>query len=110
MAKSYSVNVEITDGDKTMTVSSGRFLSGTERLKDTITNILENHEDGILETFPTNQWIYQWIISSEIYGSLEGFFTDFNVNGDRQLMDALLHGLSVSDSAPKNGVLVFNGY
>ena len=110
MAMTYHVNVSISDGDNTMAITDTPTLSGDEILEDTITFILKTRKNIILEQFPTNQWIYQWIISSEIDGSLEGFFTDFNVNGNRQLMDALLHGLSVSDSAPKNGVLVFNGY
>ena len=106
----YYVNVSISDGDNTMAITNTPTLNGDEILEDVITYILKINKNIILDKFPTNQWIYQWIISSELDGSLEGFFIEFNVDGDRNLRDALLSGRSVSDSAPKNGVLVFNGY
>ena len=110
MATTYQVNVSITDGDNTMTVSNGSILNGSENLKNTITNILENEKDGILNKFPTNQWIYQWIISSNIDGSLESFFTDFNVTGHRNLIDALLQDSPMSGLVPGDYVIAFEGY
>ena len=106
----YYVHVSITDGDNTMAITNTPTLNGDEILEDVITFILKTNENIILEKFPTNQWIYQWIISSELVNDIEVFFIEFNVEGDRNLMDALLHGRSVSNSAPKNGVLVFMGY
>lgn len=110
MATTYYVNVSISDGDNTMTVSSSRFLSGNEPLKDTITNTLTNNKDGILETFPTNQWIYQWIISSELDQNLQSFFTAFGVTGNENLMNALLNGSSIVSLGVGNYVLSFEGY
>ena len=110
MATTYDVNVSISDGDNTMAVSSSRFLSGNERLKDTITNILTNNKDGILETFPTNQWIYQWIISSELDHNLQSFFTAFGVTGNENLMNALLNNSSIVSLGVGNYVLSFEGY
>lgn len=110
MATRYIVDVSISDGDNTMTVSSGPTLSGNENLKNTITNILENHEDGILGKFPTNQWIYQWIISSELEGTLQSFFTAFGVTGNENLMNALLNGSLIVDLGVGNYVLSFEGY
>ena len=110
MATTYYVEVSISDGDNTMTVSSSRFLSGNEPLKDTITNTLTNNKDGILETFPTNQWIYQWIISSELDQNLQSFFTAFGVTGNENLMNALLNGSSIVSLGVGNYVLSFEGY
>ena len=110
MATTYYVDVSISDGDNTMAVSSSHFLSGTERLKDTITNVLENHEDGILEKFPTNQWIYQWIISSNLDGTLQSFFDAFGVTGNENLMNALLNNSSIVSLGVGNYVLSFEGY
>ena len=110
MATTYYVNVSISDGDNTMTVFSSRFLSGNERLKDTITNTLTNEKDGILEKFPTNQWIYQWIISSELDQNLQSFFTAFGVTGNENLMNALLNGSSIDSLGVGNYVLSFEGY
>lgn len=110
MATRYIVDVGITDGDNTMTVSSGPILSGSDSLKNTITNILENHEDGILAKFPANQWIYQWIISSELDGTLQSFFDAFGVTGNENLMNALLNGSSILGLGLGNYVLSFEGY
>ena len=111
MAKRYSVSVSITDGDKTKTVSSGYILTASDYLKNTITNILTNQKDGILETFPTNQWIYQWIISSELDQNLQSFFTAFGVTGNENLKNALLNGSRLYDlEVGKNYVLSFEGY
>ena len=110
MAKRYSVDVKITDGDKTMTVSSGPTLTGGERIKDTITNILTNQKDGILDKFPTNQWIYQWIISTALDGTLQSFFDAFGVTGNENLMNALLNGGSIVSLGVGNYVLSFEGY
>lgn len=111
MPTTYYVNVSITDRDNTMTVSSSRFLSPADRLKDTITNVLTNEKDGILNTFPTNQWIYQWIISSELDNNLQNFFDAFGVTGNENLMNALLNGSSISSlEVGKNYVLSFEGY
>lgn len=111
MATTYYVEVSISDGDKTMTVSSSRFLSGTERLKDTITNTLTNNKDSILNTFPTNQWIYQWIISSNIDGTLQSFFDAFGVTGNENLMNALLNGSPINSlEVGKEYDLSFEGY
>ena len=110
MATQYQVNVRITDGDKTMTVSNSSRLTGSENLKDTITNILTNNKDGILNKFPTNQWIYQWIISSELDHNLQSFFTAFGVTGNENLMNALLDGSSIVSLGVGNYVLSFEGY
>lgn len=110
MAMTYHVNVSISDGDNTMTVSSSSRLTGNEPLKDTITNTLTNNKDGILEKFPTNQWIYQWIISSELDQNLQSFFTAFGVTGNENLMNALLNGNSIVSLGVGNYVLSFEGY
>lgn len=110
MATTYYVEVSISDGDNTMTVSSSRFLSGNEPLKDTITNTLTNNKDGFLEKFPTNQWIYQWIISSNLDGTLQSFFDAFGVTGNENLMNALLNGSLILDIGLGNYVLSFEGY
>ena len=110
MAMTYHVNVSISDGDNTMAITDNPTLSGDEILEDVITFILKNSKNIILDMFPTNQWIYQWIISSELDGSLESFFIDFNVEGDRTLKDALLSGSSVSNFGPMDRVLAFKGY
>lgn len=111
MATTYYVNVSISDGDITMAASSSRFLSGSERLKDTITNTLTNEKDGILNKFPTNQWIYQWIISSELDHNLQSFFDAFGVTGNENLMNALLNDSSINSlEVGKNYVLSFEGY
>ena len=110
MATTYYVNVSISDGDNTMVVSSSRFLSGNECLKDTITNALTNEKDGILNKFPTNQWIYQWIISSELDHNLQSFFTAFGVTGNENLMNALLNRGSIVSLGVGNYVLSFEGY
>lgn len=110
MAKMYSVSVSISDGVNTMTVSSGPKLIGIENLKDIITDILTNNKDGILNNFPANQWIYQWIISSNIDGTLESFFTAFGVTGNENLMNALLGGSSIVDLGAGDYVLSFEGY
>lgn len=110
MPKRYIVNVGITDGDNIMTVSSGPRLNGIELLKDTITNILTNNKDGILDKFPANQWIYQWIISSNLDGTLQSFFDAFGVTGNENLMNALLNGGSIVSLGVGNYVLSFEGY
>ena len=110
MAMTYHVNVSISDGDNTMTVSSSSRLTGNEPLKDTITNTLTNNKDGILEKFPTNQWIYQWIISSELDQNLQSFFDAFGVTGNENLMNALLRGSSIVSLGVGNYVLSFEGY
>ena len=111
MATTYHVEVSISDGDNTMTVSSSRFLTGDDRLKDTITNTLTNNKDSILETFPTNQWIYQWIISSELDNNLQSFFTAFGVTGNENLMNALLNNGSINSLEVGHPyVLSFEGY
>ena len=110
MATRYGVNVRITDGDNTMMVSSGPTLTGGDNLKNTINNILANNKDSILNKFPTNQWIYQWIISSNLDGTLQSFFDAFGVTGNENLMNALLHGSSIVSLGPGNYVLSFEGY
>ena len=110
MATTYYVEVSISDGGNTMTVSNSSILTGRERLKDTITNILTNNKDGILEKFPTNQWIYQWIISSELDHNLQSFFTAFGVTGNENLMNALLNDSSIFSLGVGNYVLSFEGY
>lgn len=110
MAMQYRVSVSISDGNNTMTVSNSSRLTGDENLNYTITNILTNQKDGILDKFPTNQWIYQWIISTNIDGSLESFFTAFGVTGNENLMNALLYGSSIVSLGAGNYVLSFEGY
>ena len=110
MATTYRVSVSISDGGNTMTVSNSSILSGNEPLKDTITNTLTNNKDGILEKFPTNQWIYQWIISSELDQNLQSFFDAFGVTGNENLMNALLNGNSIDSLGVGNYVLSFEGY
>ena len=110
MAIRYRVDVGITDGDNTMTVSSGPTLTGGDNLKNAITNILTNQKDGILNKFPANQWIYQWIISSELDHNLQSFFTAFGVTGNENLMNALLGGGSIDSLGAGNYVLSFEGY
>lgn len=110
MATTYYVNVSISDGDNTMMVSSSRFLTGDDRLKDTITNTLTNNKDSILNTFPANQWIYQWIISSNLDGTLQSFFDAFGVTGNENLMNALLNGSSIVSLGVGSYVLSFEGY
>lgn len=110
MATTYQVNVSITDGDNTMTVANSSILIGRENLKDTITNILTNNKDGILDKFPANQWIYQWIISSELDHNLQSFFTAFGVTGNENLMNALLNDSLISELGAGTYVLSFEGY
>lgn len=110
MATRYYVNVSISDGNNTMTVSNSSILSGNEPLKNTITNILTNNKDGILNKFPANQWIYQWIISSELDNNLQSFFDAFGVTGNENLMNALLNGSSIVSLGVGNYVLSFEGY
>ena len=110
MATTYQVNVSITDGDNTMTVYNSSILTGHEYLKDTITNILTNEKDGILDKFPANQWIYQWIISSELDHNLQSFFTAFGVTGNENLMNALLNDSWITELGVGNYVLSFEGY
>ena len=110
MATTYIVSVSISDGDNAMSVSNSYRLTGGERLKDTITNILTNNKDGILEKFPTNQWIYQWIISSELDHNLQSFFDAFGVTGNENLMNALLNDSSIVSLGVGNYVLSFEGY
>ena len=110
MAMTYNVNISISDGHNTMAITDNPTLSGDDNLKDVITFILKISKNQILDKFPTNQWIYQWIISSELDGSLESFFTAFNVKGDRNLMSALLNGGKVSDLPEREYVLAFDGY
>ena len=106
----YLVSVSITDGNNTMTCPFNPTANETDKLKDVITAILVETENLILDKFPTNQWIYQWIISSNIDGSLESFFTAFNVTGDRNLMNALLQDSPMSGLVPGDYVIVFEGY
>ena len=106
----YDVSVSITDGNNTMTCPFNHTVSENDKIKEIITGILMNQENLILEKFPTNQWIYKWIISSNIDGSLESFFADFNVTGDRRLMDALLHDAPMSSLTGGEYVLAFEGY
>ena len=110
MATLYIVDVSISDGDNTMTVSSGPTLSGGDNLKNTINNILTNQKDGILGKFPTNQWIYQWIISSELDHTLQSFFDAFGVTGNENLKNALLNDSSIISLGVGNYVLSFEGY
>lgn len=111
MATTYYVNVSISDGDNTMTVSSSRFLNGNDCLKDTITNTFTNKKDEILNTFPANQWIYQWIISSNLDGTLQSFFDAFGVTGNENLMNALLNNSPINSLEVGNSyVLSFEGY
>ena len=110
MATTYQVAVSISDGDNTMTVSNSSILNGNEPLKNTITNTLTNEKDGILNKFPTNQWIYQWIISSELDRNLQSFFDAFGVTGNENLMNALLNDGRISDLGVGNYVLSFEGY
>ena len=106
----YRVSVSITDGNNAMTSPYNPIVSENDKLKDVITGILTNQKDLILDNFPTNQWIYQWIISSNIDGSLESFFTDFNVTGHRNLIDALLQDSPMSGLVPGDYVIAFEGY
>ena len=110
MPKIYDVSVSITDGANTMTVSNSSILTGVEDLKNTITGILTNNKDGILGKFPANQWIYQWIISSNIDGTLQSFFDAFGVTGNENLMNALLGGSLIVDLGAGTYVLSFEGY
>lgn len=111
MATTYYVSVSISDGDKTMKVSSSHFLSEMDRLKDTITNTFTNKKDEILGSFPANQWIYQWIISSELDGTLQSFFDAFGVTGNENLMNALLNNSPINSLGVGNPyVLSFEGY
>lgn len=110
MATVYTVNVAISDGGNTMTVSNSSILSGNDPLKNTITDILTNNKDGILNKFPANQWIYQWIISSELDGNLQSFFDAFGVTGNENLMNALLNNSSIVSLGVGNYVLSFEGY
>lgn len=107
---SYKVAVRITDGDNTMISSYDPILADADKLKDAINNLLRNQKDVILEKFPTNQWIYQWIISEYIDGSLESFMTAFGVTGDRKLINALIGGSTISYFEPGEYVLSFEGY
>lgn len=111
MATKYRVSVSISDGDNTMTVANSSILNGSENLKNTINNILTNNKDSILNKFPTNQWIYQWIISSNLDGTLQSFFDAFGVTGNENLMNALLNGSVIYDLEVGNPyVLSFEGY
>ena len=110
MPMRYYVSVSINDGDNTMTVYNSSILDGSEPLINTITNIVTNNKDGILERFPANQWIYQWIISSELDQNLQSFFTAFGVTGNENLMNALLNGSSIVSLGVGNYVLSFEGY
>ena len=110
MATAYDVNVSISDGDNTMTVYNSSTLIGDDRLKNTITDILTNNKDGILNKFPANQWIYQWIISSELDHNLQSFFTAFGVTGNENLMNALLNNSWISELGAGTYVLSFEGY
>lgn len=106
----YRVSVSITDGNNAMTSSYNPIVSDNDKLKDVITNILLNEEVLILDKFPTNQWRYQWIISSEIDHNLESFFTAFNVVGDQRFMNALLNDSPMSGFVVGEYVLSFEGY
>lgn len=110
MPMRYYVSVSINDGDNTMKVYNSSILNGSEPLKNTITNILTNNKDGILNKFPTNQWIYQWIISSELDNNLQSFFDAFGVTGNENLMNALLNNSSIVSLGVGNYVLSFEGY
>lgn len=110
MAMLYRVSVSISDGNNTMTVSNSSRLTGDENLNYTITDILTNNKDGILGSFPTNQWIYQWIISSNLDGTLQSFFDAFGVTGNENLMNALLDGSAIVSLGAGNYVLSFEGY
>ena len=106
----YRVTVSITDGNNAMTGPYNPIVSDNDKLKDVITRILLEEKVLILDNFPTNQWIYQWIISSEIDGSLESFFTAFNVVGDQNFKNALLSDRPMSYLVPREYLLVFEGY
>ena len=106
----YRVSVSITDGNNAMTCPYKPTVIENDKLKDVITNILMVQQQVILDNFPTNQWIYQWIISSNIDGSLESFFTDFNVTGHRNLIDALLQDSPMSGLVPGDYVIALEGY
>ena len=108
MATYYDITIKISDGS--MTVQDTSTFSGSANLANKITTILTNKKDSILNTFPTNQWIYQWIISSNIDLSLESFFTAFGVTGSESLMNALLDGSTISELGPGEYVLSFEGY
>lgn len=110
MPMRYYVSVSINDGDNTMKVYNSSILNGSEPLKNTITDILTNNKDGILGSFPTNQWIYQWIISSNLDGTLQSFFDAFGVTGNENLMNALLNNSSIVSLGVGNYVLSFEGY
>ena len=112
MAKTYQVHVSISDGDNAMTVSTSRILTRDDPLIYTITNVLTNNKDSILNKFPANQWIYQWIISSELDNNLQSFFDAFGVTGNENLMNALLDNNSKINSLEVNRdyVLSFEGY
>ena len=107
---SYRVYVSINGGNNAMTISDNPSVTENDKLKDIITYILMTRKNIILDKFPTNQWIYQWIISSNIDGSLESFFNAFNVAGSRTLKDALLQDRPISDLLPGDYVLAFEGY
>lgn len=103
----YDININISDGS--MTASYTNEFKATRNLKDALTYILTNNKDSILNTFPTNQWIYQWIISSN-EPSFESFFTAFGVTGNENLMNALRNDSILSDLRPGEYVLSFEGY
>ena len=106
----YRVSVSITDGNNAMTCPYNPTVSDNDKLKDVITHILMEQKPLILNNFPTNQWIYQWIISSNIDGSLRRCFDAFGVTGNENLMNALLNNSSIVSLGVGNYVLSFEGY
>lgn len=104
----YNITIKISDGSVTESYTSE--YKGSASVGLGINRTLTNNKDSILNTFPTNQWIYQWIISYNIDPSLESFFTAFGVTGNENLMNALLNGSTISELGPGNYVLSFEGY
>ena len=104
----YDISISISDGS--MTASNTAEFKASRGLKYALTDILTNNKDSILNTFPTNQWIYQWIISSNIDQSFESFFTAFGVTGNQNLMNALLDDSLIQELGPGTYDLSFEGY
>ena len=102
----YDINIKISDGS--MTATNTAEFKATRNLKAALTDILTNNKDSILNTFPTNQWIYQWIISSKEL-SFESFFTAFGVTGNENLMNALRDDSTISELGPGTYDLSFEG-
>lgn len=104
----YDVGLTISDGDQNIFFTEE--FKDSRGLNPALSTILKNNKDSILNTFPANQWIYQWIISSELDGTLQSFFTAFGVTGNENLMNALLNDYTISELGPGTYVLSFEGY